>query len=57
MMKTEIRRVLVNVGVLLSGGKFITSQPVLQFGFVYEFEDKNFCLGLFVEPKLPPPLP
>ena len=41
-----------NVGVLLQVGDFIMSCPVLKLGFVYEFEDKNFCLALFVEPKL-----
>jgi hypothetical protein len=43
-----------NVGVLLQVGIRIPSCLVLLFGFVYEFEDKNFCLALFVEPKLLP---
>jgi hypothetical protein len=30
------------------------SRPVLQLGFVYKSEDKNFCLALFVKPKLLP---
>jgi hypothetical protein len=30
------------------------SCPVLPLGFVYVFEDKNFCLALFVKPKLKP---
>jgi len=29
------------------------SCPLLQLGFANEFEGKNFCSALFVDPKLP----
>jgi len=37
---------------LLQVGDFITYRPELQLGFVLKVEGKNFCLALFVQPKL-----
>ncbi|MEP6514246.1 MAG: hypothetical protein ABJA79_10270 [Parafilimonas sp.] len=41
-----------NFQVLLQVGYFITSRPELQPGFVLKDEVKNFCLAIFVKPKL-----
>ncbi len=47
-----VHKFTANIRVLLQVGDFIPTRPELQLGFVYEFEDKNFCLALFVKPKL-----